>query len=355
MIRGMGNVYLRGEIYWIRYSRNGHLIRESSAKKSEKEARRLLNKRVEESKRPEFVGPAQKRLDLDDLERKILGDYELNGKRSADTVEHCLKHVREYFKYDKLIDITTTRFQEYQNARLTQGAERSTINRESAYVRRGFNLLYKAGDVSFRPAISSLGGENIREGFVNAPEFHAALANVRDDDTRDIVEFLYKTAWRSGEAKTLEWSKVDTSDWVIRLSRKNEKTKRPRVLALEDDLKDIIVRRLAKKRPDCPLVFHRKGRPVKRFEKAFKSACEAAGLAGLVPHDMRRSGIRNFTKAGLGQSEGMSISGHRTDSVYRRYNIIDEEMQRQSLKRVHEHQKREVEQRKKVVPIRQAG
>ena len=75
---------------------------------------------------------------------------------------------------------------------------------------------------------------------------------------------------------------------------------------------------------------------------------------GIVPHDMRRSGVRNFTKAGLSESEGMSISGHRTNAIYKRYNIIDEDLQRQSLERVAEHQKREIEQRK-VVPIRKVG
>jgi hypothetical protein len=66
---------------------------------------------------------------------------------------------------------------------------------------------------------------------------------------------------------------------------------------------------------------------------------------------MRRSGSRNFTKAGLDESEGMSISGHETNSVYKRYNIIDEEMQRQALQRVQEQQQKEKETRK-VVPLK---
>jgi hypothetical protein len=49
------------------------------------------------------------------------------------------------------------------------------------------------------------------------------------------------------------------------------------------------------------------------------------------------------------------ISEHRTNSVYKRYNIIDEDMQRQALERVHEQQQREKTEGRKVVPIRQAG
>ena len=68
---------------------------------------------------------------------------------------------------------------------------------------------------------------------------------------------------------------------------------------------------------------------------SLNSACADVGLGGTVPYDMRRSGIRNFTRAGLGESEGMSTSGHRTNSTYKRYNIIDEDLQRSSLQRLY--------------------
>ncbi|MBM2805577.1 MAG: phage integrase protein breaking and rejoining enzyme, partial [Deltaproteobacteria bacterium] len=196
-------------------------------------------------------------------------------------------------------------------------------------------------------------GENVREGFINRPEFDAICATLAPD-VQDLVKFLYLSAWRSGEALKLEWNKVDLTDWVVRLTRKNEKTKRPRTLTLVGELREVIERRLEQRRPECPLVFHRNGKPIKSFRRAFKTACKNAGLDGIVPHDMRRSGVRNFTKAGLSESEGMSISGHRTNAIYKRYNIIDEDLQRQSLERVAEHQKREIEQRK-VVPIRKVG
>jgi integrase len=165
---------------------------------------------------------------------------------------------------------------------------------------------------------------------------------------------LYSCAWRSGEAKALEWSKVDTTDWVITLSRKNEKTKTPRTLALIGELREVIERRVEKRLPSCPYVIHRDGKPIRDFRKAFKAAAKLEGLEGLLPHDMRRSGIRNFTKGKIGESKGM-ISGHRTNSVYERYNIIDEDMQRRAMERVHEQQQTEKTEGRKVVPIRQAG
>ena len=352
-MRGEGRIFQRGTIWWIAYSRNGQEYRESADTTDERKAKKFLQRRLEEVKKPEFVGPAEKRLYIDDLANKIKSDYIRHARRSWATVEHCLKPVKDFFKFDRLLDITATKIEEYQDHRLKQKKARATVNREVRYLLHGFKLLFDAREISVYPRAKLLGGENVREGFLNRPEFDAICERLKPD-VQDIVKFLYVSAWRSGEAQKLEWSKVDAVDWVVRLSRKNEKTKMPRTLALVGELREIIERRLEKRLVECPYVFHRNGKPIMSFRRAFKAACKDSGLAGIVPHDMRRSGVRNFSKARLSESEGMSISGHRTNSIYKRYNIIDEDLQRQSLEQVAEHQKREAEQRK-VVPIRRAG
>ncbi len=163
------------------------------------------------------------------------------------------------------------------------------------------------------------------------------------------MQFLYLSAWRSGKAKSLEWGKVDLNDGVIRLARKNDKTKRPRTLTLIGELREIIERRQAKRLPFCQHVFHRGGKPINSFRRAVRSAAIAAGLGqlvkdqtgkekyvGFLPHDMRRSGIRNLVKAGVSEAVGMSISGHTTNSTYKRYGIIDEDIQRSALEKSQE-------------------
>ena len=69
---------------------------------------------------------------------------------------------------------------------------------------------------------------------------------------------------------------------------------------------------------------------------------------------MRRSAVRNFRKAGLSENEGMAMSGHKTNSVYRRYDIIDEEDLRESMGRVQEFLKNQPDD-SKVASMKRAG
>ena len=96
------------------------------------------------------------------------------------------------------------------------------------------------------------------------------------------------------------------------------------------------------------LVFHRAGRPVGDFRKAWAAACVEAGLYQVVGvnadgsekripsrlfHDLRRSGARNMVRAGVRERVAMEISGHRTRSIFDRYNITSEDDLREAMQR----------------------
>ena len=73
-----------------------------------------------------------------------------------------------------------------------------------------------------------------------------------------------------------------------------------------------------------PSVFHRDGAPIKSLRAAWTKATDAAGLVGRIPHDFRRTAVRNLERAGVPRSVAMKLTGHLTESVYRRYAIVSE-------------------------------
>ena len=73
----------------------------------------------------------------------------------------------------------------------------------------------------------------------------------------------------------------------------------------------------------CALVFHRVGQPIQEFRGAWKNACKAAAVPDLKFHDLRRTAVRNMRRAGVSQVVRMRITGHWTDWMERRYNIVD--------------------------------
>lgn len=196
----------------------------------------------------------------------------------------------------------------------------------------------------------------------------------------------------ASEIASLSWEDIDGE--VIRLRAENAKIREARSLAIEGELADVFQRRKAARQvtmPDgsvvlCPLVFHRDGQPVKDFRKAWYSACVMAGLGNLVCrkcgsdtdanqkclncgaewkrdelryegrifHDFRRTAVRDMVRAGVRESAAMSISGHKTRSMFDRYNIHDERDQREALRATQAYREQQAAALKdKITPMRQ--
>ena len=188
-----------------------------------------------------------------------------------------------------------------------------------------------------RPHIPKLQEAQPRQRFIETAEYLAIRAEL-PPHYADVLDFGFHSGWRRGEIVRVEWRDVDRDASVIRLRPELSKNAEGRVLALSAPLRDLIERRWKERVLGCPFVFHRGGRPVGDWRKTWAKACTAAGFFRVVNvgteverrvpskifHDLRRTVVRNLVRAGVSERVAMSVTGHKTRSVFDRYNIVSE-------------------------------
>jgi integrase len=196
-----------------------------------------------------------------------------------------------------------------------------------------FTLAMQAGRMTRRPYIPRLRENPPRQGFMEHGEYLAIREHL-PPAYRDVLDFGYLSGWRKGEHFTLEWRDVDREGRVIRLRPEVSKTREGRVLVLSAPLHAVMERRWQARMLGCSLVFHEASRSLQGFKNAWERACKAAGVPGKLFHDLRRTAVRNMVRAGIPERVAMQVSGHKTRSVFDRYNIVSEGDLRQAADRL---------------------
>ena len=374
-MRGDGRVYQRkgSPFYWCEYWLRGKQYRESTETADKKTAQKFLSRRLKEVHADQigaktFISPQQERVTVDSLLDSLESDLKLRGKWNP-KVNSNVKPLREYFGEWRAVDVTSDAVSKYIEDLLELEYSAATCNRRTQLLGQAYKLAVrkkKLNAAPFIPRLSEVGNE--RQGFCETENIGAVLKNL-PEYLRDFVRCDHLIGWRKGAMQSLRWP--DITDDVVYLGAKNSKTRKPESVPLEGELKDIIERRRSaavwqgedEQAHFSEYVFHDQGRPIGDFRKAWATACVAAGVGkfvcrtcdvevdengkcckcgqtwwkedlkyvGLLFHDLRRTAARNMVRAGVPVPVAMKITGHRTDSMFRRYAIVDEEQKREAL------------------------
>ncbi|ETW95947.1 MAG: hypothetical protein ETSY1_28555 [Candidatus Entotheonella factor] len=241
-----------------------------------------------------------------------------------------LKAVKRILGHRKVVNIKEETIQFYQNQRLQEGVSNATVNRECQLLGQSLNSIAYPKYIPRRIKIRKLSETNIRTDFFEPDEIKAVIGFL-PEYLQDYVRFAHITGWRRNEISSLQWEDVPIQHKIIRLNPENSKTGESRILVLTGELLELIKRREQMSHVNCPYVFHRRGEFIRDFRKAWAKATESAGHSGRVFHSLRRSSVRDMIRAGVHERVAMSVSGHRTRSIFDRYNITAEDDIRQAL------------------------
>lgn len=336
-VRGLGGVYRRGQVWWVYYSVRGKQRFESARSRKRTVAVALLKKRNGELGRGVVVDPTAERQPVAKLAEAYFAHLDLKKRRSIVSVRTVWeKHLKPVFDDLRVCEVTTERVQRYVTERQAAGAAAASIVYSLRLLHRAFTLAIEEGRLppGFPvPYMPTPAVANTRRGFFERDDFEAVAA-LLPAHLVEAARFAFLTGWRKGEVVGLEWRDVNVADRTLTLPSERSKSDRARTIGLTGSLLALIEQRRRLRRLDCPLVFHRDGKPLGDFRRAWKTACKKAGLAGRHFHDFRRTAVRNLVRSGTPERIAMEVTGHKTRAVFDRYNIVDKRDTADALARV---------------------
>jgi integrase len=349
----MGALYRRGQVWWIKYYVNGRPMRESTGVVSDtdtppNEAKRIMKVKEGKAANGEPVMQRTDRVRYDEAAKDLRTHYKTTGARDITEVEKRLKHLDVFFAGYRLVGIGAAEVAKYVAKRQAAGAANGTVNRELAVLARMLKLAYEHTKLARMPIIRKLREAAPRSGFVERPALEAIVEKLPEPHGL-AIRLCYTLAWRRAEVFSLQWRHVDLDRGIVRLEPGETKNGEGRTAFLTGELLDglrdyrtkveALQRRLERVIPDVFVRLKGKlaGQRLGSFRKRWDRACEAAGVPGLLVHDLRRSGVRNLVRAGVSEHTAMKISGHLTRSVFDRYDIVSESDLQEAAQRLDGH------------------
>jgi len=314
------------------YTAAGRQVRESTKSETKQVAESLLRTRLQQV--DAGIDPAKAfRLKYEDIRKGLMDDYEAQGHRMLKILPPdengerkrticSLAAADDYFAGWAVKRITSEALQAFVDERREAGVRGPTINRSLAAIRRMFTLARKKGQLNHIPYFPMQKESEPREGFVTDQQFEK-IRSYLPQNLWPLVTFLFYTAVRVGEAKQITWSQVHLAEKEIRLEGRQTKNGHGRIAPLSEELV-IMLRKMFQ--ADGPVF------DATNLRKEWAKATKQANMPRLLIHDLRRSAIRNLMDAGAQEKVAMTISGHRTRSVFDRYNIVSTEQIHKAMK-----------------------
>jgi integrase len=240
--------------------------------------------------------------------------------------------VDEFFGGMPVYKITTAKMREFVAHRMEQGLTGPAVNRDLALLRLMLNLAVAERMIQSASKVPMQREAEPREGFVERPVFEQIRAAM-PEHLRPYLTFQYESGCRPGATKRIIWQWVNLDAKEITLPAYVVKNRKPLIVPLSNELASML--RQLPKSDGLARVFN-----IKNLRNEWEKCCAKLGLgerspvrekgkrvryeySGLLLYDFRRSAARNLIAAGVPQAVAKRITGHKTDAMFSRYNIVE--------------------------------
>lgn len=318
---------------WIKFSFRGKPFRENANTMDWKEAADLRTKRLGEVVGGTFTGLEAKKIKVAELLADLLRDYKINGKKSIDDVDTRVElHLNPFFGHYRASEVTSYLIARYVDQRQQEEAANASINRELAALKRSFNLAIQSTPpkVSKVPHFPHLQEDNVRTGFLEQTQYEKLADYFAGVGlwARALFETAVTYGWRRAEVLGLKVKQVDLLNRIIRLEVGSTKNKKGRIVTMTETVYQLLLQCCEGKLGE-DFVFTRflngQHKPIIDFRDVWAKGCKVAGCPDLLFHDLRRTGARSLVRAGVAPHHAAKITGHKTLSMFHRYDIVDEQ------------------------------
>jgi integrase len=307
-----------------------------------REAEAIFQKKMVEWRRKVHLGIEQKK----DLTVSELVDWYLALPRTLQVrsaykiIQHC-RRLKRHFGDLKISELKPYMVEEYQRKRLSEISNRGTnykpasINREIEVLKRMCNLAVREDLLEKNPCfkVTRLPENNARNRTLSLEELDR-LVQLLPRHAADLVIVGYFTGMRFGEIVGLTWDRVNLRDGCLYLTPMDTKTNEPRDFYFNGILREVFERVSKIKATGQSFVFTYRGKPIRSIKIALASGLKKAKIENFRFHDLRHTFNTNMRKAGVERTVIMKLTGHKTDSMFRRYNTVDALDAREAMRRL---------------------
>jgi integrase len=322
-----------GKVYWIDYRVGGIRKREKIGRSKQAAENRLREVETQKVEKRYIRLNKDTETKLSDLFSWYLLLPEVRSKKSFKRDCQFVEQLSSKLKTGITVDIFNQGMaDQYMIERQNddsptfpgQKIKPATVNKEISCLKTIFNRAVKHQKISSNPlqGYKLLAENNVRMRILSKDEYHR-LINACPDYMKPIIKTAFHLPMRLDEIIKLTWDKVDLIDGFIRLEISDTKTKSKRSIPIHPIVKTQLETQSQDKQ-NQERVFLRNGKPIVRIFNGYKSALKRAEIENFTFHDLRHCAINNLRLAKNDHLAIMAMSGHKTMSMFRRYNLVTE-------------------------------